>query len=52
MNKNKNFFAELKQNIADEKKNLAEKEVEPTLLKKNTFEQGLNLTGRLCPVAK
>jgi ParB family transcriptional regulator, chromosome partitioning protein len=52
MNKNKNFFAELKQNIADEKKNLAEKEVESALLKKNTFEQGLNLTREIMSGSK
>lgn len=52
MSKNKNFFAELKQNIADEKKNQSERENEPVLIKKNTFEQGLNLTKEIMSGSK
>jgi ParB family transcriptional regulator, chromosome partitioning protein len=52
MNKNKNFFAELKQNIEDEKKNQADKESELPLFKKNTFEQGLNLTKEIMSGSK
>lgn len=52
MSKNKNFFAELKQNIEDEKKSQAEKELETVLLKKNTFEQGLNLTREIMSGSK
>jgi ParB family chromosome partitioning protein len=52
MNKNKNFFAALKQNIEEEKKNQADKEHEPSSVKKNTFEQGLNLTKEIMSGSK
>jgi ParB family transcriptional regulator, chromosome partitioning protein len=44
MNKNKTFFAELKQNIEEEKNANREGNVENTAIKQNKFEQGLNLT--------
>lgn len=44
MSKNKNFFAELKQNIEEDKKQRQEKDSETEPVKQNTFEQGLNLT--------
>lgn len=52
MNKNKNFFAQLKKNIEDEKKSQTEREVEPVLFKKNTFEQGLILTKEIMSGSK
>lgn len=52
MNKNKNFFAELKQNIEEEKKNIKEGEGDNTLPKQNKFEQGLNLTKEIMSGSK
>jgi ParB family transcriptional regulator, chromosome partitioning protein len=44
MNKNKTFFAELKQNIEEEKRTQREGDIENTPIRQNKFEQGLNLT--------
>lgn len=53
MNKNKNFFAELKQNIEEEKKNLKEGEGDTTTpIRQNKFEQGLNLTREIMSGSK
>lgn len=52
MSKNKTFFAELKQNIEEEKKNLREGSAENILLKQNKFEQGLNLTKEIMSGSK
>jgi ParB family transcriptional regulator, chromosome partitioning protein len=52
VNKNKSFFAELKQNIEEEKKNQKEGETESTSLRQNKFEQGLNLTREIMSGSK
>jgi ParB family transcriptional regulator, chromosome partitioning protein len=52
VNKNKTFFAELKQNIEDEKKNQREGEVENTSIRQNKFDQGLNLTREIMSGSK
>jgi ParB family transcriptional regulator, chromosome partitioning protein len=52
MNKNKTFFAELKQNIEEEKKNQREGELENTSVRQNKFEQGLNLTREIMSGSK
>jgi ParB family transcriptional regulator, chromosome partitioning protein len=52
MSKNKTFFAELKQNIEEEKKNLREGSAENIPLKQNKFEQGLNLTKEIMSGSK
>ncbi len=52
MNKNKTFFAELKQNIEDEKKNQKEGDAENTSIRQNKFEQGLNLTREIMSGSK
>jgi ParB family transcriptional regulator, chromosome partitioning protein len=52
MNKNKTFFAELKQNIEEEKKNQREGDTEYTPIKQNKFEQGLNLTKEIMSGSK
>jgi ParB family transcriptional regulator, chromosome partitioning protein len=52
MNKNKNFFAELKQNIEDEKKAIGESDIENTAARQNIFEQGLNLTKEIMSGSK
>ena len=52
MSKNKTFFAELKQNIEEEKKNLREGSAENISLKQNKFEQGLNLTKEIMSGSK
>jgi ParB family transcriptional regulator, chromosome partitioning protein len=52
MNKNKNFFAELKQNIEEEKKNQREGEGEILPIRQNKFEQGLNLTKEIMSGSK
>lgn len=52
MNKNKNFFAELKQNIEEEKKNQREGESDATPVRQNKFEQGLNLTREIMSGSK
>lgn len=52
MNKNKNFFAELKQNIEEEKKNQREGELENIPVRQNKFEQGLNLTREIMSGSK
>jgi ParB family chromosome partitioning protein len=52
MSKNKTFFAELKQNIEEEKKNIREGSAENILLKQNKFEQGLNLTKEIMSGSK
>ena len=52
MSKNKTFFAELKQNIEEEKKNLREGSAENILLKQNKFEKGLNLTKEIMSGSK
>ncbi|NOS73542.1 MAG: ParB/RepB/Spo0J family partition protein [Methyloglobulus sp.] len=52
MNKNKNFFAELKQNIEEEKKNQRVGDADNTTIKQNKFEQGLNLTKEIMSGSK
>ena len=52
MSKNKNFFAELKQNIEEEKKTQKEGEVDNIPLRQNLFEQGLNLTKEIMSGSK
>jgi ParB family transcriptional regulator, chromosome partitioning protein len=52
MNKNKNFFAQLKQNIKEEKDNQKEGDIESTVIKQNKFEQGLNLTKEIMSGSK
>ena len=52
MNKNKSFFAELKQNIEDEKKNSKEVELDNPVLKQNKFDQGLNITREIMSGSK
>jgi ParB family transcriptional regulator, chromosome partitioning protein len=52
MNKNKNFFAELKQNIEEEKKIAREIDVDNSLIRQNKFEQGLNLTKEIMSGSK
>ncbi len=52
MNKNKNFFAELKQNIEEEKKNTREVDTDNTFIRQNKFEQGLNLTKEIMSGSK
>lgn len=52
MSKNKNFFAELKQNIEEEKKSLREGDSENTIIRQNKFEQGLNLTKEIMSGSK
>jgi ParB family chromosome partitioning protein len=52
VNKNKTFFAELKQNIEDEKKNQKEGDTENTSIRQNKFEQGLNLTREIMSGSK
>lgn len=52
MNKNKNFFAELKQNIEEEKKAQRAGDEEPSPVRQNKFEQGLNLTKEIMSGSK
>jgi ParB family chromosome partitioning protein len=52
MNKNKNFFAQLKQNIHEEKINQKEEDIENISTKQNKFEQGLNLTREIMSGSK
>lgn len=52
MNKNKTFFAQLKQNITDEKNNQKESDIENIATKQNKFEQGLNLTKEIMSGSK
>ncbi len=52
MNKNKNFFAELKQNIEEERKIQMEGEGEILPIRQNKFEQGLNLTKEIMSGSK
>jgi ParB family transcriptional regulator, chromosome partitioning protein len=52
VNKNKTFFAELKQNIEEEKKNQKEGEVDSAPIRQNKFEQGLNLTREIMSGSK
>lgn len=52
MNKNKTFFAELKQNIEEEKKNQKEGEGENIPIRQNKFEQGMNLTKEIMSGSK
>jgi ParB family chromosome partitioning protein len=52
MNKNKSFFAALKQNIEEEKKSQRAGDVEDPSVKQNKFEQGLNLTKEIMSGSK
>ena len=52
MNKNKSYFAGLKQNIEDDKKIQQEKEAEDSPVRPNKFEQGLNLTREIMSGSK
>jgi ParB family chromosome partitioning protein len=52
MNKNKSYFAGLKQNIEDDKKIQQEREVEDSPVRPNKFEQGLNLTREIMSGSK
>ena len=52
MNKNKTFFAQLKQNIKEEKNNQNEEDVDNIVTKQNKFEQGLNLTKEIMSGSK
>lgn len=52
MNKNKTFFADLKQNIEEEKKSQREGDVENSPVRQNMFEQGLNLTKEIMSGSK
>ena len=52
MNKNKSYFAGLKQNIEEDKKIQQEKETEDSPVRPNKFEQGLNLTREIMSGSK
>ena len=52
MNKNKTFFAELKQNIEEDKKNQREGDADNNPIRQNKFEQGLNLTREIMSGSK
>jgi ParB family chromosome partitioning protein len=52
MNKNKTYFAGLKQNIEEDKKAQQEKDIENTPIRPNKFEQGLNLTREIMSGSK
>lgn len=52
MNKNKTYFAGLKQNIEEDKKIQQERDIENTTIRPNKFEQGLNLTREIMSGSK
>jgi len=52
MNKNKTYFAGLKQNIEEDKKAQQERDLENTPIRPNKFEQGLNLTREIMSGSK
>lgn len=52
MNKNKSFFAELKQNIEEEKKAQRAGDEDANPIRQNKFEQGLNLTKEIMSGSK